>query len=210
MKKILIVLIVTSLITSCAAFRRHYYYNMKLVDVEANNSKAGVISNERTARGIIFGVYRDDAIEASMTFHPSYVDLMMKNKTESTIKVIWDEAVFLRLDSVSDGIIHSGVFFRDKNLSQIPSSVIKGSKLSTIIVPKGNMLIDNNKVVGRNFLPRTERFVGNNIMIEIPIIINDERVDYMFVFKSSYEKVKGISFRNTGFGGLCFNAVDWF
>ena len=203
MKKILAFLLILSFY-SCASYKG--YYSMKLVDVES--PKNGLISNERTIHGIDFGVYKDDIMDVSLIFHPSYVDVNLKNNTDATISVVWDETVFSGLDGTSDAVVHSGTFFRDKNLSQVPSSVVRGTNLKEIIVPKSKIVLYRDGVAVRNFLPRSERWIGNKINIALPIISKNEKIEYIFIFESSFENVRGVRYKKYAkSGGLGYWSV---
>ena len=65
----------------------------------------------------------------------SRIHFILKNKTEHSIKIVWDEAAFIDIDGQSDRVVHTGVKYADRNASQ-PPSVIPGQRsLTDFVVP---------------------------------------------------------------------------
>jgi hypothetical protein len=69
--------------------------------------------------------FEDDLLAVQVGALPTAIHLDVRNKTDRSIKLIWDEASFIDLDGVLSRVMHIGVKFADRNGSQ-PATVIPG------------------------------------------------------------------------------------
>lgn len=202
MKKLLVIMLCVLSIANKASAKGAGYFYFKLTDIEVTNRNKGTFSNEQTRHGIEFSNYSDESIDAEFVINPTHVSLVLKNKTDYTVKIFWDEAVFVDLGNVSTPVIHEGTKFIKKDETQLPSIIIKGSILDDLIIPKNKITYLTGKNggwrIGRIFSYR-ERTEGKIIKFHIPIEINEEKVEYTFTFASNYEIVKKVRLRNTGY-----------
>ena len=65
----------------------------------------------------------------------THFGFVLENKSENTIKIIWDEAIFIDAEEFSRKIVHSGIKYNDINSSQIPTVIAKDSKLRDAVFP---------------------------------------------------------------------------
>ena len=211
MKKI-ILLVICIMSFSIMAMADDWYYSMKLINVEVSNGNKGEFSAEKTRFGIDFGHYKDDAIEISITIHPNHVSFDLTNNTASQIKIIWDDAVFSGFDNSSIGVFHYGTKFAKREETQVPSTILKGTKLSDVIVPK-NMINFNRPLKGsgwweiRSFLTGTKKVNSRTIKLLLPIEIGGEKVDYIFTFEALAEVVKNVKTKTANDGRLYYREV---
>lgn len=59
----------------------------------------------------------------------------LKNKSDNTLKIIWDEAAYVGIDGQTSSIMHTGTKFSRKEESQMPSKIIRGASISDILLP---------------------------------------------------------------------------
>jgi len=79
--------------------------------------------------------YEDDLFEGFFIVSSDRIFFEIKNKTDHSIKIIWDEASFVDISGNSGRIMHSGVKYIDRNSSQPPSVVPAHGKYNDVILP---------------------------------------------------------------------------
>lgn len=203
MKRIFLSLIVIlSTILTYAETRKEYFaLSLVSVDVNSNSVDSTSITNE-VINGFSVNNYTDGVMSISFMPQLTHFDFVIKNNTDKTIKIIWDESMFYK-GNVSDKVFHSGVVIKDRMNPQSPSSILKGMELSDIIIPCSN--VSFNSYFGRwvyNFMLFQEKDNGEMLKILLPISINDETVEYVFTFKAEYHKAR-VKYRISG-DGLCY------
>lgn len=78
----------------------------------------------------------EDALFSGLFFvTESRINFTITNKTDHSIRIIWDEATFIDLDAQSGRLLHDGVRYADRNLSQPPSVIAGGTSLSDFALP---------------------------------------------------------------------------
>jgi hypothetical protein len=82
--------------------------------------------------------YVDSSIMASFAIGKKDISMVMKNQTSSTIKILWDETLFIKNGSPSK-VMHAGVKFTDRNQSMPPSVVPAGTTFDDVIIPTENV-----------------------------------------------------------------------
>ena len=166
------------------------YYRVTLESVEAA-AVSGTIANNVGADKFTYPSYADEDIAISFSFQPTHIDFTLHNKTNSNIRIIWDEAIYVGGPSgVSDGVFHSGVRFIEREKAQTPSVIMKGSNLTDMIVLKSGVSFSMN--LGRwvySYILWWENQL-KDIKLMLPIEKGGEVVEYLFDFSVEWEKVK--------------------
>ena len=80
----------------------------------------------------------DSSIIAVFSVEKEDISMTIKNQSPGTIKLIWDETLFLRNGSQSR-VMHSGIKFIDRNHSMPPSIIPSETILSDVIIPTDNI-----------------------------------------------------------------------
>lgn len=131
----------------------------------------------------------------------------LKNKTDKTIKIIWDEAVYVDFYGQTSSIIHTGTKFSKMEESQVPSTIIRGASLSDVIIPKDNIKYEEWSEPGRYLgyglrAPSTTHgewvahpLYNNGMLIDepltlrlmLPIQIMDEKIEYVLEYQVAAE-----------------------
>jgi len=144
--------------------------------------------------------YADEMIEIAWVIGQEQFSFVLNNKTEHSIKLIWDEAAYVDLDNASKRIMHSGVKYNEKNNSQPASIIIKGGKLTDIIQPTENVYYINGSQYysgGWRTLPLfpnsgqdkealinlSKQYIGREVKILLPLEIQGNVNEYIFSFK---------------------------
>lgn len=68
-------------------------------------------------------VYEDSLLHIAIVAGNASVPFAIRNKTEHSIRLIWDEASFIGVDGKLSRVMHEGVRFADRNTSQPPSII---------------------------------------------------------------------------------------
>ncbi|RKY95098.1 MAG: hypothetical protein DRQ13_07520 [Ignavibacteriae bacterium] len=144
----------------------------------------------------------------------SNMSFLMENKTDHSIKIIWDEAAFVDNDGVSHRIMHSGVKYTDRNTSQPPTVIVRKGKIEDIVVPtdyvyfaegyyskyytrkaewKEKPFFENLQYGGDPKVLENEmrNNVGKTFQVLLPLEIENVVNDYIFKFQVDSYDYKG-------------------
>jgi len=80
-------------------------------------------------------VYEDGLFSGLFYVNTSRTNFTTTNKTDNSIKIIWDEAAFISTDGQPGRVAHEGVDYGDRDASQPPSVIPGGSSLTDFIRP---------------------------------------------------------------------------
>ncbi len=170
----------------------HTYYVPVLNKVERTNdpeyrysgiSEVDPTSIENFDSDIIgvFSGFEDDNVELIIGgVSPKYY-FLVKNKTSNTLKIVWDDAVFVDIDGTVSKVMHNGVKYSEKENSQPSTSIIKNSSLSDEIIPTHFVRLRDEKWVAEDNYPE-EGLSNDMVRIMLPIQIKDVVNEYIFEF----------------------------
>lgn len=151
--------------------------------------------------------YKDSLLDINIFPLRTSFGVILKNKSKNTMKIIWDDAVFVDTEGISDHVIHSGVKFNEKEKSQAPSTIIRGATFRDNFTSQSsiNWINSTNRFTwkfGKGFTnvytpgrwsendiyPDTDEVPEDHPLfmhIMIPIQIKDEINEYIFDIKYS-------------------------
>lgn len=122
------------------AFREKYWldYDVSLYAVERPTEAKASYGEQ-----IIFSTkeshykysFEDEMVRILWVVNPTNLSFLLTNKTDHSIRIIWDEAVYVDESRESNRVIHSGVKYVDKNKSYPPSVVVRKGTLTDVIIP---------------------------------------------------------------------------
>lgn len=176
--------LLSSFLFGCASYQ--LTYDIKL-DVEQNISDEFSISDLN---------YEDEYIKVNWTALTTQFSFSLENKTSKSIKIIWDEAVFVGIDGSSGKVMHSGVKYVDRANSQPPSVIIRQGSLDDMVVPTDNVYYVSGQYGGWRTRPilqtrattqeslnqMANNNIGKSMQILMPLEINGKLTEYIFVF----------------------------
>lgn len=113
------------------------YYESALVQIdrpEATKERYGSVITIKPKTGNKY-VYEDGLFSGIFYTTASRINFTLKNKTEHSIKLVWDEAAFIEVDGQAGRVAHEGVKYSERNASQPPSIVPAGRSLSDFALP---------------------------------------------------------------------------
>lgn len=169
-------------------------YILKLIEVDISGSITKNITvdsiNSLTRR------YTLETEQTKFVFTPSSAGLNFEltNKTDATIKVIWDDAAFIDIEGTSGKVMHEGIKYIDRSNSQPPTSIIKGAKISDVAIPTANVYYASGSYGGWRTSPlifnkagtKNESLDNKVVKLFLPIVVNTKTIEYIFTFQSNF------------------------
>lgn len=134
------------------------------------------------------GIYSDNLISIIWTAQEQKMTFLfsLKNMTNNTMKLIWDEALIVNFDGFTERVLHNGADLESLQKSQLPS-----------IIPSLAQLADfycSEKYFGRNKLrygygggDNCGSNDGKEMKLILPIQIGTVTYTYTFIFKLKWE-----------------------
>ncbi|MBP3566761.1 MAG: hypothetical protein J6J76_04345 [Paraprevotella sp.] len=203
MKKILIIFITACVFlnTSCTSHLAVYSVSLKTVECpKAVNKQFGETKVVTYDDGNITKYrYEDDYIEITWFVSLSRFNFELKNKSDYTIKINWDDISYVDIENKSGRVIHAGVKYADRSRSQVSTVLAKNTKISDMLLPVDNVYYKpyNGFSFGgwgeANLIPsyyKTKKdlnkfaplYIGQKMKILMPILIENVQNDYIFEF----------------------------
>lgn len=140
--------------------------------------------------------YEDDYLDVTWYVGRTQLAFGLKNKSGHSIKIPWDDVVYINVNGQSGRVMHSGVKYIDRNSSQPASVVPKGASLNDVIIPTDNIYYVSGKYGGwseldlfnfkidlSNFDISKQAVVGQSIRILLPVVMEGVKNEYVFEFK---------------------------
>ncbi len=127
--------------------------------------------------------YKDSVISFAWHITSLGIKLELTNLSDKTLQVLWDGGAFMGLNGKASRIVHSGVKYIHSDLPQVPTVVPKGSFISEYIVLYDDIYHTNYFLITKDKVnDAISKYLGKSTRILLPIMIGDERVEYMFNF----------------------------
>lgn len=199
MRKLIFTILLASMLTSCVTYQG--YYNVGLQEVERPKNaterfgESKIINFEE--EGKTKYSYEDELIKIVWLPLSTQFAFTLLNKSDNSIKIIWDEAVYVDVNGSSGRVMHSGIKYIDRSNPQPPTVVVKKAKVDDIVVPTGNVYYMSAQYGGWTTLPLfpnqastqenlnflTQQYVGKTVKILLPLQIQETINEYIFSFK---------------------------
>jgi hypothetical protein len=170
---------------------------ISLVKVEKNGIEIKLSESDKKLLS-----FEDKIIQISWKVPGETFDFSLANKTDDTLRIIWNDAVFINHKGRSSKVIHYGVNYINKNTFQPDSVIIKHSTLTDGIMPTSNIdyFVDHWRIdeilqsAGyrpSDFRKFGEETVGKNLVVYLPISEKNKKIEYVFTFKIDDFKFDG-------------------
>lgn len=187
MKKKIIVLsvmlvLVMSVLLGCESASK-YVYNIQMVEPEPQ-SEPLTFSDETLA------IKFTPLITATNAFLPPSlkgINVQIRNLSDKSIKVLWDDVSFIDIDNSVQKIMHQGVKYTNRGESMSPTSIPAGTLLEDTIIPTDIVSWSSitNDWVNSGIVNQYNagQYHQEKIGIMLPIEHNGETKEYLFRFK---------------------------
>ena len=195
----------------CAS-QKTFTYDICLTSVEApadakeQFGETKVISFTDQASSLTKYSYEDDFIAITWYVNSEQFNFTLKNKTQHTIKINWDDISYVNYNGYTQRMMHAGVKYIDRNASQPSTMIPKGATISDLLQPTDNVYwidatrYNSGRWAATPLIPNTynnevtpasvaSQYIGKTMTILMPIYIENVQNDYMFNFCINAYKV---------------------
>lgn len=130
--------------------------------------------------------YVDNFIDIILFSSSTEIHFVLKNISEHTQKLLWDEAVFINVDGTTSKVIHTGVKYSERFAQQSPSVLIKDAVLSDMACPVNNIYYDEKEKKWDAYSIYPKGRQSGQVKLMLPIQIQGVTNEYIFVFDIEY------------------------
>jgi len=199
MKKALFLFCMTALMTSCMIYTGVYKVGLQEVEspknIKEQFGETKVVNFQD--QGVTKYSYEDGLIKIIWLPLSTQFSFSLVNKSDHSIKIIWDDAVYVNENGSSQKVFHAGVKYTDRNNSQPPTTIVKGASIDDLVMPTDNVYFSSGQYGGWTDLPLfknraatpeelntlKDSYVGKTVKILLPIKIEETTNEYLFTFK---------------------------
>lgn len=164
-----------------------YDYEMSLSKVEKpENSEVQYGEISSITDSISKYQYEDNIIDILLYTSSSGISFYLKNKTQHSLKILWDDASFVDIDGTTSKIIHKGIKYINREESQPPTTIIRGATLDDVAIPTRYIFYYEplNMWITDMNLPKVP-ISGMQVTLMLPIQVKGITNEYFFVFDAS-------------------------
>jgi hypothetical protein len=184
-------------------------YDITMIAVEKSVGSQKMFEEQRIEMVVEGGITRcrseDNMVRIEWRPAPVDIEFTINNKTDSPIKIVWDEARFVDEKGISHRLIHSGIGYEERKLPQPPTVIAGGINLPDFIHPldyfqwKEIRGMRSDKQQGywdrTPFLPtqikgtaeelrvKAGAVVGKIFQVILPLEISNVRIYYLYAFR---------------------------
>lgn len=129
---IVVLFALSTTLSGCSLFRGTEYI---IYDYYGAASSVQLPEGQRVNIPSVKGYYSDESILIAPNISSDAITIIIKNTAAETIKVLWDDAVFIDQKGLSHRIIHIGTKFDEKEKAQVPSVIAPSSRIEETLYP---------------------------------------------------------------------------
>jgi hypothetical protein len=199
MKRLLPFIAWTALMTGCMTYTGIYTVGLQEVEspenIKEQFGETKVVNFQD--QGVTKYSYEDGIIKIVWLPLSTQFSFSLTNKSDHSIRIIWDEVAYVNENGLSQRVFHSGVKYTDRNNSQPPTIIVKGASIDDLIMPTDNVYFVSGQYGGWQELPLFKNrastpeelntlkssYVGKVVKILLPIKIEETTNEYLFTFK---------------------------
>ena len=193
MKKLTFMLFLAVILASCGIYyHQEDIYKVRLREVEQpenvkeqySKSKITIFAEENETKNS----YEDDFIKIIWLPALTEFSFTLENKSDNSIKIIWDEAVYIDEDNSSRKVMHSGVKYVDAEKAHPLTVIVKKTKINDLVIPVDNIHSSSD---GWYISPlfSVQKSDGKTVKILLPIQIQETINEYIFSFKINHTRI---------------------
>lgn len=132
--------------------------------------------------------YVDNVIDILIFGSSKQFDFILKNVSDNSIKVVWNEAVFVNFDGSTSKVMHVGTKYSQREADQPATTIIKGAKIKDLAAPNCNVRYSDalKEWVTDSMYPSTPAQTPGQLRLMLPIQIKEVINEYIFVFDVNY------------------------
>lgn len=135
--------------------------------------------------------YVDNFIDILIFASKTQFNFVLKNVSDNTIKIVWNEAVFVDVDGGTSKVMHSGIKYSQREGDQPASTIIKSAKLEDVATPTDKVYYDDllKEWTSKSLYEKAkikEKLKRQTIKLMLPIQVKDVVNEYIFEFELKY------------------------
>jgi hypothetical protein len=132
--------------------------------------------------------YEDNIIDITIYGNSRQFSFVLKNVSDNSIKIIWNDAAFVDYDGKTSKIMHSGIKYSERESNQVATTIIKGARLDDLVIPNCNVKYNEalNGWITESMYPSVDGKSPGQLCLMLPIQIKDVINEYLFVFDVQY------------------------
>lgn len=132
--------------------------------------------------------FEDELISIIIFGDSRQFNFVLKNKTQNSIKIIWDDAVFVGTNGSTSKIMHAGTRYSQRDASQPASTIIRGASLDDVACPTANVRYSDwiNEWITESMYPSEPSNEVKQVRLMLPIQVKEVVNEYVFVFDVAY------------------------
>ena len=166
------------------------FYHSTLVKVEKPENSFERYGNVKTIddKGVTKYTFEDDYISIIIFAGDSHLNFKLDNKTMNSMKIVWDDAVFVDNNGSSSKIMHSGIKYNEKENPQVATTIIGGASLEDTVCPTSIVRYDSDQkewIIDKLY-PKSISKGVKQFRLMLPIQIKDVVNEYVFIFDVEY------------------------
>lgn len=196
MKRLLIVAVLILFVSLNIFGRKMQAYKIKLTSVELNDELHGIIKNNQNHLNLTNSIFSDSLINVEWSLEPTHLALNLENDSDRNLKIIWDDVIYIDQNNFSQRTMHTSRMINDIDEVQLPTIVVKNSRVKDNIIPIENLrwLITPDSGYWSFDNLFTDESNGK-VRVMLPIEINSVRYEYLFSFDITRDsrKLKTVS-----------------
>lgn len=177
-----------------------YDYEAVLVEVQrpidSSDRYSDQITTEQSEEGADQYVYEDSLLSIAWVVGETQLAFILENKTQHSMRLLWDEVTFVDLAGNTGRVMHEGVRYMDRNASQPPSVIPRNGRLVDMLVPTANVYYVSGQYGGwrtggliqpRNTslgtIEEAQANVGRRFSVLFPVEVEGVTNEYTFTFE---------------------------
>lgn len=164
----------------------HYHSNLVKVEKPKNPAIRYGKTTVQSDNNVSKFSYVDNVIDILIFSGEKEFDFVLKNVSDNSIKVIWNEAVFVGYDGSSSKIMHVGTKYAQRDGDQPPTTIIKGAKIEDCAIPNCNVKLIYSEWQVLSMFPLSPTLEPIQLRLMLPIQIKDVINEYVFVFEADW------------------------
>ncbi len=133
--------------------------------------------------------YEDNFIDILIFAGSTQFNFILKNVSDNTLKVVWNEAVFVDVDGSTSKVMHTGIKYSQREADQPASTIIKGAKLEDLAAPTDKVYYSETLKEWTSkslYANASQNVEGQTIKLMLPIQVKEVVNEYIFEFTLSY------------------------
>jgi hypothetical protein len=132
--------------------------------------------------------YTDNFINIIWIPTSTNFNFILTNNSPHSMRIIWDEAVYVDENGMMSNMIHQETRLIDRNNSQMPSTVLRGARISNLLAPVSKIHYSDGWAQRPLFNNADgEKLDNKTVRVSLPLQIENVTNEYVFTFTIKWE-----------------------